>query len=351
MIKLSVAINERHLPQLLDRNEMKRLLLENEYGYMPDVPFEITVSEPTSVEKRYCAGTVEHSYVNMTVTSELGSHTFPVHRFLHTDKTVHPFFVFINFRDSVPDAYYPAEEIADEGFDVLSFCYKDVTSDDGDFSDGLAKVLLPDGQSSPNVCGKIIIWAWSAMRVLDYAQSLPQLDMSQAAVVGHSRLGKTALVTAMLDERFRYAISNDSGCSGAAVSRGKKGETIKDITDVFPHWFCKKYREYANKNFADEFDQHFLIAAIAPRFVYVASADMDEWADPYSEFISCAAASEAYRKMNLCGLQHSNRFPGIEEDLHGGRIGYHIRKGMHFLSRHDWQRFMRYIKLHQNEFM
>jgi len=82
------------------------------------------------------------------------------------------------------------------------------------------------------------------------------IDPSKITVIGHSRLGKTALLCAALDDRFYGAVSNDSGCSGAAVSLGKKGETIADITEQFPFWFCENYMKYAGKEKEAPFDQH-----------------------------------------------------------------------------------------------
>jgi hypothetical protein len=348
-MSISDLILERKLPSLLSREEMKQLLLDREYGHLPDIPYTVTFSEPVKVRNGYCAKTVAHTTVQMTVTTALGSHTFPVQRILHVDGSVNPFFVLINFSSNVPDAYYPTEEIAERGFDVLTFYCGDATSDSDDFTNGLARVFLTREQAKERVCGKLMLWAWTAMRLLDYAQTLPSLDMNQAAVIGHSRLGKTALLTGMLDTRFRYVISNDSGCSGAAISSGKNGEQIADITRRFPYWFCQKYQEYVEAGIPEGFDQHYLIASIAPRFAYVGSASLDAWADPTSEFLSCEAASEAWRKMGLNGLVHQGQMPKDGERFHAGRVGYHKRYGTHFLSRHDWNHYMDYIQLHHDE--
>ena len=353
------------LPELQDRETMKNILLRNEYGYVPEIPFEVTVSEPKLLEGRFCCGTAKLSQVELTVTTENGSCSFVVKRLLHEDGKKHPFFVFINFRNNAPDYYYPVEEIAQRGFSVLSFQHTEVTSDDDanpdDAANKIAALLLPQGQQKEDDCGKIAIWAWAASRVMDYAQTIPSLDMNRSAVVGHSRLGKTALVAGMLDERFQYVFSNDSGCSGAGLARyslgvlGKKGkyggdgETISRIMGV-RYWFCKKYREYAQTSIPDNFDQHFLLASIAPRYVYVASAAMDDWASPDSEFLSCVAASAAYEKMGLTGFVCDGTIPQEDDVIYpAGRIGYHRRPGMHFFSRVDWNRYMDFMELHKND--
>ena len=365
MNDIEKILQETHLPELLDREQMKKILLDNEYGYVPDIPYVVTVSEPKTLEARFCCGNAALSQVEFTVTTQYGSHTFPVKRLLHNDGKAHPFFVFMNFRSNAPDYYYPVEEIADRGFSVLSFNYKDVAQDndaspDDDFDDGIASILLKNGRERDDTCGKIAIWAWAASRVLDYAQTLPCLDMNQAAVLGHSRLGKTALVAGMMDERFRYVFSNDSGCSGASLARrslgvlnelgkyGGKGETIKAIMGV-GYWFCKKYKDFAETSIPEGFDQHFLLATIAPRFVYVASAAMDDWASPDGEFLSCVAASTAWEKMGLTGFVHNGNMPGDDVTFPAGRVGYHRRPGKHFLSRTDWNRYMDYIDLHHDD--
>ena len=354
-------LKARQLPPLRSREEMVNWLMEHEYGYKPEIPYEITVSEPEVLESRYCAGLVEYSQVNMTVTTAYGSHTFPIQRMLYNDGQLRPVIICLNFFPTVPNQYYPAEEVAESGVNVLHVCYKDVISDDDDFTNGLAGIFLPNGQCDKNTCGKITLWAWTASRVLDYACGIPGLDVTQAAVMGHSRLGKTALVAGMLDQRFRYVYSNDSGCSGASLSRGSlgqtgaigpyggKGESIDYILQFAKRWFCHNYTAYTDTNMSDEFDQHYLLATIAPRFVYVASADMDDWADPDSEFLSCLAASPAYEKLGLKGLVCGENLPAAPDAFHEGRIGYHRRHGKHFLSRYDWNQFIAFMKQHRDD--
>ena len=357
-MRIQEQLTGRGLPAFPGREEAVRLLCEREYGILPPFDWRTEVSAPTDVESRLCAGQASLSRVTLTVTTRAGRHAFPVWRLLHHDGRQHPFFVLLNFHPGAPSLYFPAEEIADAGFGVLSFCYRDVTSDDGNFGDGLCGLLPMGDRSAPHAPGKLAVWAWAASRVLDLAPELPCLDPARAAVLGHSRLGKAALLAGMLDERFAFVISNDSGCGGAALARGslgavgavgaygKTGESIRRITETFPYWFAPAYRRWAESNAPDGFDQHFLLGAIAPRHVYVASADMDDWADPDSEFLCCLAADAAWRAHGLPGLAHTGGLPQPGECLHGGCIGYHRRHGMHFLSRYDWNRFMEYIGRH-----
>ena len=156
-------------------------------------------------------------------------------------------------------------------------------------------------------------------------------------VVGHSRLGKTALWAGAGDERFAMVVSNESGCGGAALERRNFGETVRRITTVFPHWFCPNFAGWAGRAPEMPFDQHVLLAMTAPRPLYVASAAEDLWADPRGEFLAAVAAAPAWELFGKEGLGTAD-FPAPDAPV-GGSIGYHVRSGAHDLLAWDWERF------------
>ena len=340
---LAESLKKRNVPDLLGREEMLEILLEEEYGHMPPKPDEISWIVEPDVVANFCAG--KASYSKVTISCELNGQTFlfPVSCVIPNKEGKHPFFVHINFRDSVPDRYMPTEELIDEGFAVLSFCYEDVTKDNADFTDGLAGILYPNGERESNDAGKIAMWAWAAQRVMDYAETLDNLDMDYSVVCGHSRLGKTALLTAATDERFQFAYSNDSGCSGAAITRDKIGERVSDICNNYSYWFCENYQKYMGKEHEMPFEQHYLLASIAPRYVCVGSAAEDTWSDPASEMLCCVAASPAYEAHGVKGFISKDRFPEVGDKFFEGSIGYHMRSGAHYFSREDWLRLIDFI--------
>lgn len=311
------------------------------YGRLPKKPTSIKFEE-ISNDDFFCAGKANLKKIMITCELENGTFSFPVSYTMPVEKP-RLTFVQINFRPQVPDKYQPTEELVDNGCAVLSFYYEDITTDNGDFSNGLAGVLFPDCiRHNSDDPGKIAMWAWAAMRVMDFIETLDELDSSKVVVIGHSRLGKTALLTGALDTRFMSAASNDSGCCGAAIIRGKVGETYEDIHKEFGYWFCPKFQKYVFKEEVIPFDQHYLLSAIAPRKLYVASAEKDIWADPKSEFLSCLAASEVYKLYGLSGLIHNNEYLTAPDCLHDGEIGYHVRKGLHYFSRTDWLYYLKY---------
>ena len=342
---LKELLKGRQLPPLTDRAQMLDILQREEYGFLPPPPDAVTfTAEPMPGVTNFCAGKATLEKVTATCTLGGKVFAFPFYAVLLTDGKPHPFFIHINFRPDVPDRYMPTEELVDNGFAVLSFCYKDVTSDDGDFTDGLAGVLYPNGVRGDTDAGKIAMWAWAAQRVMDYAQTLDNLDMSKSIVCGHSRLGKTALLTAATDKRFQYAYSNDSGCAGAAITRDKQGETVADICNKFSYWFCENYQKYIGKEQEMPFDQHYLIASIAPRYVCVGSAVEDIWADPTSEMLGCVAASPMYETCGKTGFMCEDRLPEVGDMFFEGTIGYHMRGGTHYFSREDWLKLIEFIK-------
>ena len=329
------------LPPLRSREEMLSILQSQEYGHLPEKTENLTFETEALHDPRF-GGKAVCSRVTARCVIRGREFSFPFLTAIPTGEGKHPFFIHINFRPGIADYYQPVEEILDNGFAVLSFCYNDVTRDDGDFGDGLAGILFENGVRGPEDPGKIALWAWAAQRVMDYAQGLDTLDLTCAAVCGHSRLGKTALLAAATDERFTFAYSNESGCSGAAISRGKEGETVEKICTAFPYWFCENYRQYMGREDALPFDQHYLLAAIAPRKVCIGSAEQDLWASPAAEQLCCFAASPAFE----VGFQCPDRPALAGEYFFDGHIGYHLRSGDHFFSREDWQKAMQFIRFH-----
>lgn len=326
----------------LEKSEIVDLLLREEYGYLPEAPNSVH-AELVTRDKGFCAGKADLEVYNLVCECSFGRFSFPIRVVIpKKNRPVHAF-VHINFRPDVPDKYQPTEEIIDAGYAVLSFCYKEVTSDDGDFTDCLAGLVYKDGKRAPDSCGKLGLWAWAAMRVLDYALTLDSIDPSRISVTGHSRLGKTAFLAGMLDERFYCAFSNDSGCSGASIARDNDGETVKKIVDRFPYWFCENYYKYSDNEDSMPFDQHFLVAANYPHRVYVASAEEDAWACPKNEFLSCTLAGDFYKKHGGKGFP-ADSMPECGKPITGGDIGYHIRKGSHYQSREDWNYYIKFLE-------
>lgn len=322
------------------REEIKKLLVEEEYGKLPPKPEHLEVTAGKGIPN-FCAGKVTNELLTFKATLDGKDFTFPVSATVpKTDRKV-PAFIHINFRPDVPDRYQPTEEITDRGYAVFSFYYEDVAKDNDDFKSNCARYLSPSRRAK-NSSGKIMMWAWAAMRVMDYLETLDYIDLDNVAVIGHSRLGKTALVTGAFDERFKYVISNDSGCSGAAISRGKIGETISRITCVFPFWFCPRYRENTDAE-AKTFDQNYLLSLIAPRHLIVGSAELDEWADPRSEFLATASVNPIYELYGMKGLVYGEKVPSARCVLSAGDSSYHVRKGSHYLSREDWNVYMDFI--------
>ena len=182
-----------------------KMMQECEYGYMPDVPVLVSFRVIEEDADRYCAG--KASYIKLEIITKVYGEefTFPV-TYVHPRKgSGFKTFVHINFRPEVPDKYMPTEEIIDNGFACASFCYQDVTSDDGDFTNGLAGVIYKGKERTPYSPGKIAMWAWAAMRVMDFLQTRDEVDKDNICVCGHSRLGKTALLTGAVSAAARRA--------------------------------------------------------------------------------------------------------------------------------------------------
>ena len=274
----------------------------------------------------------------------------------HFDMLVHlpsehqgriPMFVGLNFR-SLDDCLelnrhtWPFELITKEGFGVAVAFHTSIEQDGQEY-EGIPSAAVRSWYRPADEWGAISAWAWGISRMIDWFETAPGIDMDRIAVIGHSRLGKTALWASANDSRISLAVSNCSGCCGAAISRRMYGETFEAIQRNFPYWFVPRFREYSGREDMFPTDQHALIALSAPRPVYVASADEDDWADPIGEWTAAYEAGPVYGLYGLDGLSCRSMQPNGHTDDYGS-VAYKIRNGIHAMWPDDWYDYIKFAK-------
>jgi hypothetical protein len=234
------------------------------------------------------------------------------------------------------------DQIVARGYALATFYSGDIDPDRPDAREGIQPHLAAAGltKPGPHAWGTIAAWAWGIHRAIDYLVTDPDLDAKRILVVGHSRLGKTALLAAAFDERIALAIPHQAGCGGTAPCRttNPKAETVKRINTSFPHWFNGTFKEFNDQVERLPFDQHCLAALVAPRPLLYTNAVEDQWADPEGQFRMLQAADPVYRLLGAGGLD-AKEMPPVGK-LVDSRLGYWIRPGTHAMTRADWKVFL-----------
>jgi len=234
------------------------------------------------------------------------------------------------------------EQSIDRGYAVATFYNGDIDPDQKDKREGI-RPFLQETKSDHyyrRSTGTIMAWAWGISRVVDYLVTNKDLDAKRIAVVGHSRLGKTALLAAAFDERIALAIPHQAGCGGTAPSRqnNPKVESVKRINTSFPHWFCDNFKKFNDDPSKLPFDQNCLAALVAPRPLLFSNAVEDQWANPQGQFDVLKAAEPVYKLLGAGSLEAKEMpEPGRLID---SRLGYYIRPGIHSMTTGDWKVFL-----------
>jgi hypothetical protein len=334
------------------RPEILKLFEDNVYGQMPkefdSLSFVITKHDDKAMNGKATLKEVTISVFRNRQSVAIRLILFVPSRITHPAGA----FLLINNRGEentdpsrrIKSDFWPAEMVIDSGYAIGAFHVSDLAPDNKDsFMYGVLR-LYPEQLRAKNGMRAIGAWAWGASRIMDYFEHDKNIDANKVAIVGHSRGGKAALWASAQDQRFAMCISNNSGNTGAALSRRNFGETVAAINTAFPHWFTPNYRKYNNNVNTLPVDQHMLIALSAPRPLYATSASEDLWADPKGTFLSLKSAEKVYALYGIHSKLPDNP-PGINMPIIDSHLAYHNREGIHNLTAYDWKHFIMFASL------
>lgn len=239
------------------------------------------------------------------------------------------------------------EKAIDRGYGIVTMYAGEISPDfDGGYLDGVHKSYFTEGQEQPqpDEWGVLAAWAWGIQRGVDYIIQDEDLDSDAIIVTGHSRRGKAALLAGALDERIAIVIPHQAGCGGTSPSRSDVGESVEVINTNFPHWFNGNFKKFNDKVERLPFDQHSLLALVAPRQLLLTNATEDTWADPKGQFDMLKAINPVYNLYGKKGIEVTD-FP-MENDLVDSEVGYFIRPGKHSMGASDWDVWLNFCDKH-----
>lgn len=204
---------------------------------------------------------------------------------------------------------------------------------------GLANAGRP---REPDDWGTLLAWAWGMSRALDYLEAAPDADASRAAIQGHSRWGKTALLAGALDTRWAAVFSSCSGAMGASLETRDWGETVDNVASAqLYHWMAGTFLGYAGRWEALPGDAHVLMALVAPRPLFVTGGTEDQWSDPHGEFLAAVAAEPVYTLLGGAGLG-VDEMPAPDVSLTTGDLAFRNHVGGH-TDAPDWPVFFEWV--------
>ncbi len=248
----------------------------------------------------------------------------------------------------VPGWVRDPKVLLNRGYGVATFNPWQIEPDrkDSSYERGIRKIFAKPGQTEPgpDEWGAIGAWAWAMSRAMDYFESDPDIDAHKVCIMGVSRYGKVVMWAGVQDERFAIVFSGESGCGGAVIVRRGYGETVKSVNGYAPHWFDGNFKTYGDRVNDLPVDWHMLVALMAPRPVYISTAEQDFWGDPRGSFLSGKFAEPAFNLFGKSGLG-VDEMPGVETPV-GDFIGYHNRKGGHGLNEYDWEQYLNFADRH-----
>ncbi len=331
------------------RSELLNLFRSEVYGFAPPKPdnlaFRVVESDPWAMSGK---ATLKRVAISFQLQGE--PFTFHLTLFVPNQrKGKSPVFLQLNHRGidntdptrkTISD-YWPAEYVIERGYAIAAINVSaEVEPDEPNATTGVREFYRQHYAKSDELTwGAISAWAWAGSRAVDYFETDPDINAAQVAVVGQSRSGKTALWAGARDSRIALTCPNCAGEGGPALSRRRFGNYIIEMNEKHPHWFAPKYKTYAGNEGTMPFDQHMVIALVAPRSYHGGDASEDLWADPRGSWLSLVEASNVWVMYGKVQPM-KDKMPLVNDLLVNGPIAYHIREGGHNLEKFDWKLYL-----------
>lgn len=224
----------------------------------------------------------------------------------------------------------------DAGFAYASFAAGDFIPDTASEAPGVMAALGAEVNPTSALMG----WGYALSAALDALEDDPRVDTRQTSLLGHSRFGKSALLTAIWDPRVEAVIAHQSGFGGASLSRSPTGERLERMVKSYPHWLAPGAEVYAANPELLPFDQHHVLALIAPRRVMLGNARRDVWSDPNSSFRAAQAASAMWTAHGAVGLSHD----GMKDFDPSAGLVWWLRPGGHSIVEEDIPAFISFLE-------
>jgi hypothetical protein len=238
--------------------------------------------------------------------------------------------------------FWCVDYLLSRGYGLATFHESDIEPDRHDFTDGIHP-YYPNLPGPPEArWGTIAAWAWGLHRCVDYLLTDPDVDPRRICVTGHSRRGKTALLAAALDERIALVVPHQSGTGGMALSRNSQQETVERINRVFPHWFNDLFTQFNDREDRLPFDQHCVVALVAPRPLLDTEGAQDAWANFPRALDALRAADPVYKLLGARGLVGTGLVQN-DEPIVGPNFGTIMQYRLdekHTLNRAFWSKIL-----------
>jgi len=245
---------------------------------------------------------------------------------------------------------FPIGMLIARGYALVTACYADI-SPDPDKAEDQSKYAYtkifdlwgPRDESRTDNTTALVAWAWALRRGMDMIEKDDKLDAKRVLLTGSSRLGKAALIAGAFDTRFPVVVPNQTGGGGAPLAKRNYGENVATMTTMFTHWYCKAYKQYANKEKTMPFDQHLFLSCVAPRALMIQGFD-SPWFDTEGEFLALKAASPVWEKFGRKGLPKVDWPDDFDTSAIGPYLAYVRRTEEHGIAACDWTWMMNFAE-------
>jgi hypothetical protein len=269
--------------------EIAALAQEFEYGYKPNTPASATT------------GAFSNNTITVTINDNGKSIAFNCTiTYPTTGSKPYPAMIGIGMSNLNNAA------ILKLGVAIINFPNNQVAQQNNASSRG--KGLFYDMFGSDHSASATMAWAWGVSRLIDALEKTPLANINAArlGVTGCSRNGKGALAVGAFDERIKLTIPQEPGAGGAASWRvsdaqilaGKKVQTLSQIVTENV-WFRENFSQFGKTADKLPFDQHSVMALVAPRALLIIDNTSIDWLSPVSAWITANAAHKVWQALGV----------------------------------------------------